>query len=365
MASEFLRRITVEAGLSPIEVAVLVAAGVRSAPDIDSLIRWFPSIHELGVRLSVLSNKAHAEIGQGSYLAAVDAATSRINIPGTGAEPPENTAWPMGAVAPLIFPSMGVPGSGSGSTTVPASSWPVRDQGERGTCVAFSVAACMEHFNANGGPPFPHLSAQFLYWAAKNAVGEPNPSKDGTFLQFAKDALASLGICEEPFWPYNPTPGATPAQGTATDPSGAANQNALLNGRNCGVYLRNPGASGFDILRDLLREGRPVAITLPVFRDTLVTDGTTNWTTPTGWSYGRVLNPPPTSVVVCGHAVCVVGFVEDEEEPTGGYFIVRNSWSTEWSADSPSPPNSFAPEPGYGDVSATYVKNFLWELIQV
>ena len=61
--------------------------------------------------------------------------------------------------------------------------------------------------------------------------------------------------------------------------------------------------------------------------------------------------------------MCAVGFEPDPEEPTGGYFIIRNSWGTAWSSQAPSPGNTYSPGPGYGEVSATYVDAYLWELL--
>ena len=83
------------------------------------------------------------------------------------------------------------------------------------------------------------------------------------------------------------------------------------------------------------------------------------------WAYGRVLNPPATSVVSDGHSVCVVGFQPDDTEPNGGFFIFRNSWDVSWAYAAPSPGNGFSPERGYGDISATYIEDYMWELLQL
>jgi hypothetical protein len=69
--------------------------------------------------------------------------------------------------------------------------------------------------------------------------------------------------------------------------------------------------------------------------------------------------------VVGGHAVCVVGFEPDPEEPMGGYFIARNSWGTLWASLAPSPGDSHSPAAGYGEISASYVDAYLWELLQL
>jgi hypothetical protein len=99
-----------------------------------------------------------------------------------------------------------------------------------------------------------------------------------------------------------------------------------------------------------------VAVSLPVFVDPMTAaNGPNNWTTPIGWLYGRVLNPPPRSIVVGGHCVCVTGFAPDQNEPNGGHFIIRNSWATAWGSQAPASGAWRSPEAGYGEISASYV----------
>jgi hypothetical protein len=357
MASQFLRRFASEFALTSIETEVLATVDVQSYADVDSVVRWFPRIAELGVRLSYLSNLVSERVS-GSYSEIAHDAPMRIRAAGMGANPPPGGPWTSGS-PPRRIPPSGGPPSPPGRIDLRISPWPVRDQGERRTCVAFSSAACVELEKATTAPL--HLSAQFHYWAIKNAPGEPNPGQDGTFLAFARRSLAQDGICDEQLWPYDGTLMASITHGS---PSQSAINDAQSKRIAAATYGQSPGLGLFDVFAALQR-GRPVAISLPVFADTLVTDGTTNWTAPVGWSYGRVLNPPPTSVVRDGHAVCIVGFEPDPDEPCGGYFICRNSWGTRWAQAAPSGANSRTPEPGYGEISATYVDTFLWELLQL
>jgi len=153
-------------------------------------------------------------------------------------------------------------------------------------------------------------------------------------------------------------------QQTGNDPSGAARSDALI-WRHPAVHNSynarpTPGVAAA-VLNQLTNTKRPLAISLPVFADPLDTTGRDNWNTPIALQYGRVIDPPPTSIVIGGHAVCVVGFVPDQGEQTGGYFIFRNSWGRSWAQAVPSAQYS-SPEPGYGDISATYVDKYLWEM---
>jgi hypothetical protein len=199
--------------------------------------------------------------------------------------------------------------------------------------------------------------------AIKTRTSDPRPIEDGTSLEFAKEALAETGICHEQFWPYNSTRGSTVTQATASDPSAAALADAKANTFPNATYISSPVSGGAAMVLAALQRGRAVVISVPVFRDPLFATGPTNWSTPSGWSYGRVLNPPPRSVVIGGHAVCVVGFVPDLDEPEGGYFIFRNSWGTRWGSQAPSAGNSYSPEPGYGEILASYIDTFFWEML--
>jgi hypothetical protein len=55
-----------------------------------------------------------------------------------------------------------------------------------------------------------------------------------------------------------------------------------------------------------------------------------------------------------GHAVCLVGYQDAASSPGGGYFIVRNSWSTTWAYQSPY-------GAGYGSIPYQYIANDAWE----
>ncbi|MBC7986667.1 MAG: C1 family peptidase [Sphingomonadaceae bacterium] len=254
------------------------------------------------------------------------------------------------------------PPSGAPEIDVRCPNWPVRDQNPRGTCVSFGAVACLEC--AEGHESASELSEQFLYWAIKTGTGDPIPSEDGTWLEFARDALASHGVCLEDEWPYINSEVQPVSGQTTAEPTAAARASASGRRLHAGIYYRDPSSTAHLVRDALSDQGRPVAISLPVFQDPLTSRGPTNWTTAVGWLYGTVLNPPPTSVVVGGHCVCITGFVADPAESAGGYFIIRNSWGTDWGRDNPNPTGGPAPEAGYGAVSATYVDKYCWEVFQ-
>ncbi len=230
--------------------------------------------------------------------------------------------------------------------------------------MAFGTTACVEHFqSAASGGAFAQFSEQFLYWAIKTYTNDPRPTADGTWLQFARDALQSRGICTAQYWAYVARVVSPISGDTTNDPSGTAQADAAAHTFNFppGLHIRRPSGAAAMVIQHL-QNGRPVAISLPVYRDPVAPPNENNWTTPVGWAYGRVFNPPQKASVIGGHCVCITGFLPDPSEPNGGHFVIRNSWGPQWGAQVPSPPYN-SPEPGYGEISASYVEGFCWELL--
>jgi hypothetical protein len=361
MATDYVSHLAKDAGLTNIEIAVLDQAGVRTDEDVHSLTEYFPSIVDAGFRLNVVSNAVAQQISQ-SYLAVANATSTQPPQIGLGANPPPGSPISLNSAVglPPPPPFTPPPTAPANSIDLRLSPWPVRDQGQRGTCVAFGTTAAVEKQQASEAPN-PDYSEQFLYWAIKNHSSDPNKTKDGTWLQFSRDMLMSDGICHESFHPYVGTV-VSPISGPP--PSTSAIADAASHKFTPTTYIRRPSGAAA-LVWQLLGHGRLVAISLPVFRDPAVPNGPINWATPVGWAYGRVLNPPIRSVVVGGHCVCVTGFVPDTLEPGGGYFIIRNSWGTQWANLAPAAGSSHSPEQGYGEISATYLDMYCWELLQI
>ncbi len=369
----YLEQLREEGLLSSREAAILTTAGVDSPATLWSALLAFPSLGTIeGFDLPGLSSRLALALGS--------ATAELANAPGSPGQPqPKFTfgaMYPHGAPAPHGW-SVTVPASEATAAALaiaPApiaeaaldcrcTDWPVRDQGDRGTCVAFAATACREQLECPLGPR--DLSEQYLYWAIKDRITDPWPGADGTLLDYAHQALGQEGLCEEPLWPYNPIPVVgNPGQGGPGTPSAAAQADAAGNRVVPGRYrCGTPAGNAAELLRWLVEAERPVAISVPVFHDRLAAQSN-NWVSPVGWLYGRVLDPPATSVANGGHAVCVTGFVPGSTEAFGGYFILRNSWGTTWGQSLPHPSYA-APGPGYGQISASYVERYLWEMLQL
>ncbi len=200
--------------------------------------------------------------------------------------------------------------------------FPVRDQGSRGTCVAFASTALREYLEGYST----ELSEQFLYWACKSLDGYPDEA--GTFIHSAMSALSTKGICPGEVWPYNPEP--LPDNESQSPPPNGSEQSALeftmpytrTVAPNCVNHYKQV-LSGVDGLG-----GMPVVIASLVFNSWFRSAATRQT--------GKITMPlPGEEPLAGGHAMLIVGYQDDTSVPGGGYFIVRNSWGESWAAVSP------------------------------
>lgn len=348
---------------APLEaVRQLDRAGARQPLDALSVLATFPVLSErTAVRASELSHlimllapaAAHA-------LATGFGAREDISKLQLGASAPSQSAWQDGAEVPdeaeATEEALGTPPLPSVLSL--CRQWPIRDQGSRGTCVAFATAAMLEAYSCVKDGASPQLSEQFHYWCIKTNTNDPFPTQDGTRLEFARDAMAKHGICTGNLWPYSPQVvlGNAAHKGLG-GPRPAAVNDAARRLRQLVHHVGVQGGNAAPVLAAVLA-GNPVAVSLPVFWDPYTQRS--NWHTPSSRLHGFVADPPTASIVSGGHAVCIVGFAPDNTEPLGGHFVIRNSWSTAWGSNLPSP-GYFAPEPGYGQISLSYVDKYLWE----
>jgi hypothetical protein len=210
---------------------------------------------------------------------------------------------------------------------------PVRDQGQRGTCVAHACTAVRE-FLTDQQSPQSDFSEQFLYWDCKKHDLVPGV---GTFIGVGMDRLEFDGIPGENDWPYNPNP--IPGnEGQGPEPAGIlvkASPNRI--GSSSGLPATN-----VDGLRQALASGSPVAFSVPVY---------THWFTEPTNSSGDIRMPLPGEKVEGGHAMCMVGYETDPGVPGGGYFLVRNSWGTGWASQS-------AIAPGYARIPFAFINQY-------
>lgn len=191
---------------------------------------------------------------------------------------------------------------------------PVRDQGQRGTCLAFAVTAAHEVSHISPPPP-EDLSEEALYWGCKRTDG--NWAR-GTSFRSAAVAIGRWGQPLEATWPYD-----------ALRPDGAEYKPPVRAGGTGWIRsgLRRV-ALGPDDVRAYLDAGVPVAIGLTLF-DTFGRPDAT----------GRIRDPPAGAPRRGGHAVLAVGHQPAE-------ILIRNSWGDTWALG------------GYAWISDGYVRSY-------
>jgi hypothetical protein len=341
--------------VSPEGLETLQIAGATTPEEVYELVSHFPGLTDLDTRrLLVMAREQLDE----SVVTAIDSASEQAPIAAStlGALPPDGSLdadnYQLGSPA-FVGPILADPDL----NVLPSAPWPVRDQWLRGTCVAHSIVALVEHFNA--GNTMPDYSEQFLFAQAKQLDNMPNI--DGTQLEFGANALRAHGVCDELSLRYNPTPVAADIGHVSSLPTSAA----AMARHPPPAYQRmrrpTPRGAAKALYSQLNRRRLPVAISVPVFFDTL-RHNVSNWMTPRALNYGEVTNPLRGMLARGGHAVCVTGYVNDASAAGGGWFIFRNSWGPEWARLAP-PGVRGRPSPavGYGAISAYYVDRFLWE----
>lgn len=172
-----------------------------------------------------------------------------------------------------------------------------KDQGERGTCVAFATTACHEAAVEDAVD----YAEEAVYWGAIAIQG----FSDGITLGAAGQTLSVDGQPDSESWPYDgqrdeSLPGyGPPATAEACRP----------------WHLCTLGRTRVDVddFRTLIAQGMPVTILIPIFEQ---------FFTPVG---GRVLVSHDLVLMEENHAIVLVGYDDVER-----HFLFRNSWGIDW-----------------------------------
>lgn len=279
-------------------------------------------------------------------------------VPANAASAIENAEYPLGVTLELIpMESMHpmaaldvslappVPPAGpTPSVNLIGPIPPIRDQGTRGTCVAFAAVGLLEQYLNRAGA-YQEMSEQFLYWDCKQNDG--HPTTPGTWLGIAVPLLKRDGCCTANTWPYVPNP--FPGNEGQGPPPVKARVEALT--YRIPVSRQLPATSIADLKAEL-SVGCWVAFSIPVFN---------SWYRNQWVAYtGDIINPVPGEVRVGGHAMCLVGWVDlpDNPELGGGRFLLRNSWDAKWGINCPY-------GTGYGTIPYRYIASYCMEAYSI
>jgi hypothetical protein len=194
---------------------------------------------------------------------------------------------------------------------------PLKQQGARGTCVSFALTAVHEYYRRMTKTGDEDLSEQFLYHETKLMDGQP--TQCGTWQLKARTILEGLGQCLEQVWPYN---GNLPCNNNGVEPAGA--RTAAASRKLATVVLPPKDVTA---IKAALADGAVVGFSIPVYASWHQSSETAR----TGRITMRIGNEPATG----GHAMCLIGYQDDDNSPGGGYFILRNSWFGQWGTECP------------------------------
>ncbi|WP_257814212.1 C1 family peptidase [Burkholderia glumae] len=178
---------------------------------------------------------------------------------------------------------------------------PVRNQGQRPTCVAFAMSDLSRYYAKSE-----ILSAEYLYQsAAQNTPGWTSTS--GTNIAQAVAVTAAPGLPHEAFFPYQPTQPIPPIPALPVPtPPDALHSTTFANGIIAGAaYVKTRLAAGHPV-------GLVIKLTLDFHRPT---EGMVAYTT-------KVIPNQRHAVVATGYGT--------HDESAEDYIRIRNSWGTGW-----------------------------------
>lgn len=189
---------------------------------------------------------------------------------------------------------------------------PVRDQGQLGSCTAFSAEAPIAVAQSYAKRPNPiNPSPLFLYYNERRLNGTIG-SDSGAAISDIFRATNLYGICDESLWPYDITKFEDEPPQSVYDTAG---------GERAHIYAPIPQLK--DNLIGCIHHGFPIDFGITVYSSFMsATDG-------------NIPMPASGDTVEGGHAIDLVGYNEASVENDGIpplSFVFRNSWSEQWGA---------------------------------
>jgi C1A family cysteine protease len=200
----------------------------------------------------------------------------------------------------------------------PAQS-PVRNQGARGSCVAFAVSAAHDWL-----APITARSTEDALWAAHQIGG--NPTREPTRVQFALEGLTRHGHASEAAWPY----------GSPAFPADRPAHQSALELEILPPWQKVPTTTSFAAVVAQLVLGVAFILTLE--------HNQRAWMQA---DQSGVVDAPPGSKTVGRHAVLAVGASAGSGD---AHLVIKNSWGDDWA------------DGGYARLSQRYFESYLADL---
>jgi C1A family cysteine protease len=180
---------------------------------------------------------------------------------------------------------------------------PVYDQGQLGSCTAFSLGGAFQFGQKKQKISNWIPSRLFIYYNERVLINTVN-SDSGAYIRDGIKTMNREGVCAETNWPYD-------ISKFTQKPPAACYTKALTN--QVLSYMRVDNRSLYQ-MQSCLAEGYPITFGFTVY-DSFRSIG----------KNGMMPMPKPSEQVLGGHAVLAVGYDNAKQ-----VFIVRNSWGSTW-----------------------------------
>jgi len=206
---------------------------------------------------------------------------------------------------------------------------PIKDQGSKGSCVGFAVAAVLEwqqqkeYLNEDSthkrSEEYYDLSEQWIYHKTKE-IDPWGPDTEGTSIRFAMKTIKNKGVPKEEGWPYSDSKLGEPEFWAYSTAKWAQSKR----------YYR---IWSVEEIVQTLREVGPCVLGIDIAYEFYFPD-----------SEGVVSYPVNPDQIYGGHAVCAIGFDEERE-----LIKIKNSWGTGWGNE------------GFGYLPYSYLRDLMMD----
>jgi len=189
---------------------------------------------------------------------------------------------------------------------------PVRNQGSCGSCWAFATTAALESYiliKDNRSAQDDNRAEEILLSCSTSLLCSNPGSCNGGYIGRASDCILNTGLPPDYYFPYT---------ATASDDNCG---NAITGWQNdtyriaAWSYINTTSVSVSAIKNALYTFG-PLVTTMDVYSDF--------------YYYAGGVYEYSSGTYQGGHAILIVGYVDDASVAGGGYFIVKNSWGSGW-----------------------------------